>query len=537
MTAQCVSIAQWEASSPEAGHFGHFALFDIRDPVEYERGHIPGASTLPRRRIEFRIAELVPDRDTPILVYGEADARAALAADTLASLGYTRVRWLQDGLAAWRAAGRALANGTNVPSKRFGEQVQHACAVPAIDAATLLRWQAEGRRIAVCDVRTPEEHAQGCIPQARSLPSFDIALHAADLARSADTVVLHCAGRTRSIIATRTLRELGIDNVVALENGTMSWRLAGHALAQGSHGMQAPPSPESRALAERTSAVLARDAGVRRIDANVLVGLLADTTRNRYVFDVRGVAEFEAGHIAGSIALPGGQAVQRADDFMPVRAAPIVLIDEEEARANLTGAWLRRMGFADVAVLTHGLRGWRDAGLPVARGRRPVSAAIREPAAIRLTVEACLAWRRAHPELLVIDVDTSGHFRRGHLPDARWIPRGWLELRIGALAPSTDVPVLVTCGSGQHAPWAAAALRRMGHAQVACLDGGTRAWAAAGQALHRADLAPQDDELLAPYERGEQAMRDYIDWEKLLVPLAAQDLAAPPSVDSTKRQR
>ena len=48
---------------------------------------------------------------------------------------------------------------------------------------------------------------------------------------------------------------------------------------------------------------------------------------------------------------------------------------------------------------------------------------------------------------------------------------------------------------------------------------------------------PEDDELLAPYERGEQAMRDYIDWEKLLVqPVAALERPDPTSVDFKETQ-
>ena len=45
-----------------------------------------------------------------------------------------------------------------------------------------------------------------------------------------------------------------------------------------------------------------------------------------YLIDVRSEAEFEAGHIAGSINVPGGQAVQRADDFVAVRNAQIIFI-------------------------------------------------------------------------------------------------------------------------------------------------------------------------------------------------------------------
>ena len=43
-------------------------LLDVRDLIESERGHVPGATILPRRRIEFRIEALVRDRAMPLIV-------------------------------------------------------------------------------------------------------------------------------------------------------------------------------------------------------------------------------------------------------------------------------------------------------------------------------------------------------------------------------------------------------------------------------------------------------------------------------------
>lgn len=507
-------------------------LFDIRDPVEAERGHVPGATNLPRRRLEFRIAELVADPATPIVVCGDADERARLAAGTLEGLGYADVAWLEGGIEAWMASGRSLATGNNVPSKTFGEQVQHGRDVPSIDAETFLRWRAEGRRMAVCDVRTPGEHQTDCIPGSVSAPSFDVALHAADLAAAHDTVVLHCAGRTRSIIGTQTLAEMGLDKVVALENGTMGWRLAGHELEQGSKRALGEPSAASREAAERSAARLAEAAGVRRMQADELAALLQAPRRNRHVFDVRSLQEHLAGHIAGSIALPGGQVVQRADDFIAVRQAPIVLIDEGEARAHLTGTWLRRMGFPEVAVLAGGVAAWRAAGRALVPGRErhaPLGWDEARAAVAGLSAPACEAWLADHPDGLVLDVDSSVHFRQGHLARAQWLPRSRLELRIDALAGGRERPLLLSCADGAQSVYAAATLRRMGFTAVTRLEGGTRAWAAAGLALQTAELPPQDDELLAPYQRGEQAMRDYIDWEKLL----AAGGAAVPSVPAS----
>ena len=59
-----------------------WALFDIREKGEAADGHIFGATNLPRRLIEFRITELVPDPSTQIFIYGD-DERTSLALKTL----------------------------------------------------------------------------------------------------------------------------------------------------------------------------------------------------------------------------------------------------------------------------------------------------------------------------------------------------------------------------------------------------------------------------------------------------------------------
>jgi rhodanese-related sulfurtransferase len=94
-------------------------MLDVRDLVESERGHIPGATILPRRRIEFRIAALVRDPATPLIVVdsgddideGRRDPRAALAAETLSALGYRDVQALDGGVAAWRGGGGVVSRG------------------------------------------------------------------------------------------------------------------------------------------------------------------------------------------------------------------------------------------------------------------------------------------------------------------------------------------------------------------------------------------------------------------------------------------
>ena len=496
-----------------------FALFDVRDPMEAERGHIPGATNLPRRSIELRIGLLVRNTGTPIVTVDDDSGRAALAAETLSSLGYCNVKWLSGGIGAWRRAGYQTVSGSNVPSKRYGEEAHRDYGIPDIDAEILAGWQRDGKEFLLFDVRTPGEYEEACVPGAMSGSGFDLALHAGDLRKYAGPVVVHCAGRTRSLIAAQTLREMGVGKAVALRNGTMGWLLANKPLEHGAQRMLTEASAESRSYAKAAVQEIPEISGIEGIESATLASWLVDD-ENLYLFDVRQLDEYELEHVPGSQAVPGGQLVQRADDFIAVRNARIVLVDDDEVRACLCALWLRRIGFPKICVLSGGIGGWKLAGYAVEAGRVRQKPAGWDKAAVRVKqvslVEAERHVRRS-AGLKILDVDASSHYCKGHVPGAVWIPRGWLEQRVQTVVPDLSTQVLVTCNSGIHSVYAAARMGELGYRNVSVLKGGVSAWKAMGYPLEMAQLPPQDDVLLPPYKRGEQAIRDYLSWEVALV--------------------
>ena len=154
----------------------------------------------------------------------------------------------------------------NVPSKDFGEQVEVEHHVPTIDADELARRQQRGDELIILDTRTPEEYRRFCIPGGRSVPGGELALRIHDIVRERPnaTVVVNCAGRTRSIIGARVLQRMRLPNVVSLRNGTSGWLLAGLELERGADRVDLPePSAEGRAAAEAFAARVAAEDGVR----------------------------------------------------------------------------------------------------------------------------------------------------------------------------------------------------------------------------------------------------------------------------------
>ena len=502
------------------------ALIDVREHGEYNLAHIAGASSVPRRQLETRMGRLVPDRGVQVVVCDDAGPRAALAARTLDRMGYRRVAVLEGGVNRWASRGLPTEWGMNVPSKDFGERVEVQHHVQTIDADELARRQQRGDDLLIVDTRTPEEFRRVCIPGGRNAPGGELVLRIHDLLdeRPKATVVVNCAGRTRSIIGARALQRMGLPGVVSLRNGTSGWVLAGRELERGASRVELPaPSREGRDAAEAFATRVAAEDGVRLLSIEDLRALMARTGEETvYLVDVRTADEYRAGHIPGFWWMPGGQAVQRADDTVAVRSGAVVFCCDGIARAAVTASWYRQMGFPSVHAVAGGTEAWTAAGLPLATGADdPVEPVVAEAnARVRRvsTAELAAAQTAAQP-LLTLHVDPSDRFAAGHVPGARWIPRGWLELRIGEVAPDLAAPIVVTDNDGDTAVLAAAALLDMGYRNVAALAGGTAAWRRAGCAVEQGltgVLRAPDDVVPAGPDRSYADMINYLRWEERL---------------------
>ncbi len=510
---------------------GEWALFDVREAGEAETGHILGATFLPRRQIELRIEELVADRRTQIIVYDDGGDRAALAAKTLRELGYGRTDILYGGLPAWLDMGGKVAKGSNVPSKQFGEEVFVDRQVPQVTADELADL-VDQDDVVICDIRLRSEHETARVPNAHYIGNFDIALAAKQLADTGKAIVCHCAGRTRSILGAQTLVDLGVERAYALKDGTMGWVLSGRELEKGPVRHKLEPEADSVAAAMASVENLARENGVQWRKAEELFIELdkrSQGLQNGYFFDVRQLEDYEAGHIPGTQALPGGQAILRADDFIAIRNALIIVIDEGGVCAGMTALWLRRLGYRNVYACRDAIETWRASGrdLEIGRGRAlPVGLEAAKAAASGLTVAQAREFLAEHSETTVVNVDNSKSFAARHLPGSVWVQRGWLEDRISVLVPDKSKPVLVTSGSELQSIFAAATLNQLGYEKVHYLSGGVAAWHDAG--LDIEDGLPKEsdretsDLVLPPYARGKEGMKRYLSWEKDLQPRTNQ---------------
>lgn len=83
-------------------------------------------------------------------------------------------------------------------------------------------------------------------------------------------------------------------------------------------------------------------------------------------------------------------------------------------------------------------------------------------------------------DLIVLDVRERDAFEAGHIPGARLLPRGQLELRVNTELPDPTARIVTCCDFGRISTLAAATLRSMGFQRAVALDGGMKSWKAAG---------------------------------------------------------
>ena len=316
----------------------------MRHEAIFATGHPLFAANMAAGRIPLEAETRLPRKDVSIVVYDDGEGLVATAADRLGALGYTDVRMLDGGLRGWKSAGYELFRDVNSYAKAFGELVEsrrHTPSLPADEVAALIAGNAN---IRILDVRRPDEYATMNIPGSISVPGAELVLRAGRAAPDPETtIIVNCAGRTRSIIGTQSLINAGIANkVVALRNGTIGWTLAGQSLEQGAdrHGGIGPFEG-----AQANAREVAYRAGVRHVGAEEAMALERQTHRTLYRFDVRSREDYAAGHIKGFRHYPGGQLVQEIDIAAPVRGARILLTDDMGARADMTASWLAQMGW------------------------------------------------------------------------------------------------------------------------------------------------------------------------------------------------
>lgn len=487
----------------------------MREHGQYGEGHPFFAVPLPYSQLELRLPTLLPNPSVRLVLYDDGDGVAASAAARARVLGYRNLHILQGGVRAWKSAGYTLYAGVNVPSKTFGELVEHERQTPHLTAQALQAMREAGENLVIVDSRPFAEYRTMNIPGGICCPNGELALRIHDIVPDPRTkIVVNCAGRTRSIIGAQTLIDFGIANpVYALENGTQGWFLAGLRLEAGASRRHRQEFAAAEIVELRGRArALANARGVTFVAPAEAHGWLSDPARSTYLLDVRTPEEFAAKGVAGFAHAPGGQLIQATDQWVGVRGARLVLLDEEQVRAPVVASWLRQLGH-EAWVLEGGAAAaatftWRQPG----RAFTPPDPKMMTP---REVVEAI-----RDSAVQIVDLRSSMAYRKGHIPQAVWSIRP----RIAAAVADRRKTVLLVADDAGIAALAALDLAKAGIADIRLLEGGHEGWRAAGLAVAATPDNPADRDCVdflffthARHDGDANAARQYLAWEIGLV--------------------
>ena len=117
------------------------ALVDVREKEEWDEGHLPGATFIPRGHLESRIEKTVPEKTSPVILYCAGGSRSAYAAKTLQDLGYKDVVSMAGGYGEWKNAGLPFVVPEKMSKNRLARYSRHL-KIPEIGEAGQLKLMA-----------------------------------------------------------------------------------------------------------------------------------------------------------------------------------------------------------------------------------------------------------------------------------------------------------------------------------------------------------------------------------------------------------
>lgn len=316
----------------------NISFLDIRERKDYVHGFAFGAVNCPFSKFKILLKEIVPDPSTKILLIGVKSKKQLNQISSLfKKQNYKNCFIIQDDYYSWKKNKLPYWAGEYTYSKAFGEWVEITSNIKNLYAKELKKIHQTKHNFLQIDARPKKEYEKFSLPQSLQCSGGELPCYINNKENLNKDYIVHCAGRTRSIIAYQTLKDFNFKNKkYVLNGGTQNWVLNGY-----DRSFKNKSNLQAIKINLKNDLNLAKEVSRK---FKVPTNNLKNPTINSYYFQLTSeIKNFKK--IKGWKQVNGTTLIQNTDKFISSTKTKIFIFSNIPSSAVFAVIWLRRMGY------------------------------------------------------------------------------------------------------------------------------------------------------------------------------------------------
>lgn len=313
------------------------AFLDIRDRKKYVRNFAFGAINCPLDRFQFIINDLVPDKKTFVIIIGANNKEIKVVYSILIKRKFINIYFVKNNYRDWNKNQLPCWSGEFTLCKAFGEWIEATGTVKNIQPKNLKKLHLNNpNNFLQIDARPKKEYELFTLPFSKHCSGGEIPAYL-NIKKPKKTIIVHCAGRTRSIIAFQTLIDFNFQNKkLVLNGGTQNWVLHGFERL-----IKAKSNLAENKLDHKKDYLLAKTIAkkfklpIEKNNCNI---------KNSYAFIIKPEIIKNKNYTIWK-NVNATTLIQNTDKFIAAISTKIYIYSEIATSAVFTCIWLNRMGY------------------------------------------------------------------------------------------------------------------------------------------------------------------------------------------------
>ena len=316
----------------------NISFLDIRERKQYVHGFAFGSVNCPLSKFKYLIKELVPDLNTNLILIGvKNNNQTNQIQKILTKFRYCRSYIIKGDYKNWKKHKFPLWAGEYTFSKAFGEWIEITSNIKNLYAKELNKIHKKNHNYLQIDARPKKEFEKFSLPQSVQCSGGELPCFINNKENLKKNYIVHCAGRTRSIIAYQTLKDFDFENKkYVLNGGTQNWVLNGY-----DRKFKNKSKIKSTKINYKDDLKLANSVAKK---FNIPSTQIVSKQTNCYNFQINSeIKNFKK--IPGWKQVNATTLIQSTDKFISSTNTKVLIFSHIPSSAVFTVIWLRRMGY------------------------------------------------------------------------------------------------------------------------------------------------------------------------------------------------